>query len=165
MRLFIKSTEPSNGPFGRGATRYAPTNKLRAMAAAGMGEMQAEQLAVQRMMRLTEETAEPPRHVVVPEDITRGLGLNQDDASRIQKAVTETNVEFTTKTQTHRLTLAKSRLVEIMRGMPISGDMRMEIAKRADSWWRKSVDTALNRSRTIHFISFPLSSPKLMLRG
>jgi hypothetical protein len=166
--LVIKAgaaTEPSRGftndpGMGPGAMpRYAPTNKLRAQTRAGMGELQAEQLAVQRMQRMTTETADVPRHVVVIGDVTRGLGLNQVDEQRIQKAVEGTNVEFSPKTQTQRLFLARGSLATLLRSMTeVNGDARMEIAKRATAWWKKSADTDLNRSRTVHFISYPQST-------
>ena len=164
---FVETKEPSRGftndpGMGPGAsTRYAPTNKLRAKVRAGLGEFQAEQLAVQRMMRTTSETAEPPRHVVVIGDVTRGLGLEQTDEQRIQKAITDTNAEFTPKSQTQRLFHARGKLTELLRSMKhIGGDERMEIAKRATAWWKKETDTDLNRSRTVHFISFAQSKIK-----
>lgn len=125
------------------------TRQLRERARAGLGEMHAEQRAVARMMRMTTETAPVERHVVLPDDITRGLGLEQHDEQRIQKAVTEANVEFNPKTQTQRIFLATGQVNELMRAMGVNGDARMEIMRRARSWWKKSFDTDLKRYRSV----------------
>ncbi len=155
-RLIIKAsvsgaaTEPSRGfatGIGPGAmTRYAPTNKLRTMLADGRGEYQAQQLMVTRMMRTQPEDGRVPPHVVVVEDITRGLGLDQVDAERIQKAIASTNVTFTPKTQTQRLFLGQGALVTLLRSMKhVDSDARLEIARRARTWWKKNTTTDLNR--------------------
>lgn len=145
--------------------------KLRARAAAGLGEHQAEQLVVQRMRRTVSLDAEPPRHVVVIGDVTRGLGLDVEVERRIQNLVQGTNVEFTPKTQTQRISLAKSKLIETLRAnKALDGDVRLEITKRAMSWWRKSVDTELVRSRIVNPIVWPKDMakskrPKLLIKA
>lgn len=127
--------------------RYAPINVLRTQARAGMGEINAFQLEVQRMQRTTTETADLPRIVHKVEDITRGLGLEKADETTIQRAVAQTNTQFNPKTQTQRVFLARGMLGDLLRSMThVPGDARQEIAKRATAWWKKQGPTALDRS-------------------
>ena len=169
MRLRKGFGSEVEGNSGRPASMNAGgVTKLRYRAAAGLGEYQAAQIAVQRMMRTTDEHAEPPRHVVVIEDVTRGLGIDPVDAQRIRNVIENTNVTFLPKTQTMRLSLAKGRLVEMLRAMRerVDGDVRMEITKRAMSWWRKSADTDLSRSRTVGAIQWKKSErPRLLIKA
>ena len=152
LRYFIKSTELSRmTPKTPG---YVPSmvspSRLRERARAGFGEFQSEQLMVQRLFRTKPETAEADRHVVLIDDVTRGLGLQQADEQRIQKAILDTNPSFSPKTQTQRLFHAQGRLSELLRSMKeVTSDARLEIAKRARSWWKKQYDTDLNRNRTV----------------
>lgn len=153
-QYFVKSTELSRtSPQTAGyAPTFASPAKLRARAQAGLGEAQAEQLLVQRLFRTKPETAESDRHVVTIEDVTRGLGLEPADVTRVQGVVQATNPTFTPKTQTQRIFQAQGRLAEVMRSMKIDSGARMEIAKRARAWWKKHYQTELERSRTVHFI-------------
>lgn len=153
MRLMIKAhppseaapSEQSRGSRG-GMARYAPINDLRRIARSGMGGLNAFQLEMQRMQRTTSETAELPRIVHEIGDITRGLGLEKADETTIQRAVSQTNTEFTPKTQTQRLFLARGMLGDLLRSMTqVPGDARQEIAKRATAWWQKQGPTALDR--------------------
>ncbi len=151
MRLMLKAqanaatSEQSRGQRG-GMARYAPINVLRATAAAGMGEINAFQLEMERMQRTTTETAELPRIVHEVSDITRGLGLEKADETTIHRVVSGTNTEFTPKTQTQRLFLARGMLGDLLRSMTqVPGDARQEIAKRATAWWKKQAPTALDR--------------------
>ncbi|MCZ6871666.1 MAG: hypothetical protein O7G84_19385 [Gammaproteobacteria bacterium] len=156
MRLMIKAqpspaaaSEQSRGTRG-GMARYAPINVLRAQARAGMGEINAFQLEMQRMQRTTSETAELPRIVHEIGDITRGLGLAKADETTIQRVVSQTNTEFTPKSQTQRLFLARGMLGDLLRSMTqVPGDARQEIAKRATAWWQKQGPTSLDRSMRV----------------
>jgi len=131
-----------------GSTRYVPVNRLRADLREGLGVQHAQARELARISRLGEEGEDPPRHVVDVYDVTRGLGLTSDDSSRVEKAVSGTNVAFTPKTQTHLLTLAKGALVTLLRSMPhVDGDTRMEIAKRANAFWERNARTGLDRPR------------------
>jgi len=124
--------------------------RLRERARAGLGEFQSEQLMAQRLFRTKPETAEAERHVVLIDDVTRGLGLQQADEQRIQKAIVDTNPSFSPKTQTQRLFHAQGKLTELLRSMKsVPSDARLEIAKRARAWWKKQYDTDLNRNRTV----------------
>jgi hypothetical protein len=163
MRFVIKKSvagiavtkEPSRSDFGDRVGHfptYAPIPKLRARVEAGMGELMAEQRAVQKLFRTQDETAEQPRHVVVIEDVTRGLRLEPDEAVRVQRAVQDTNPEFTVKSQTPRLFHARSKLIELMRSMALDGDDRLEITKRAVSWWKKSYQTEYDRRRDVPWL-------------
>ncbi len=155
LRLMIKAgpsgaaaSEPTRNGSGLAGpiSRFAPINKLRLQLRAGMGEMHAMQREVQRMQRTTTELAELPRVVHVIEDVTRNLGLEKADEDTIQRAIQGTSAEFTPKTQTQRIFLARGMLAELLRSMKhVDGDARMEIAKRAAAWWKKASDTDLNR--------------------
>jgi hypothetical protein len=161
----FRKAEPSRSASGIGSgIGMAPTNKLRARAHAGLGELGAEQQILQRMQRMTDETAEPPRHVVTVTDITRGLGLPPEDAERVQRAVSDTNVEFTPKMQTQKLMGARSKIIELLRSMKIEGDARLEIGKRVASYWRKQYDTDLNREPVLRFVSWKAQPPQELLR-
>lgn len=155
MIYFIKSTELSRVSTGA-AAGYVPTfaspTKLRARARAGLGEAQSEQLFVQKLFRTGSETADPERHVITIEDVTRGLGLDQSDTARVQRAVQDANPSFNAKTQTQRIFHTQGKLAEMMRAMKIDSGARMEIAKRARAWWKKNYQTELERNRTVHFI-------------
>ncbi len=150
MRLMIKASaaaasEQSRGTRG-GMARYAPINALRAQALAGMGEINAVQLAVRRMERTTTETADLPRIVHEIGDVTRGLGLAKADETTIQRAVSGTSAEYNPKTQTQRLFLARGMLGDLLRSMKaVPGDARQEIARRATAWWQKQAPTELDR--------------------
>lgn len=155
MRFIIKSTELSRiTPKVSGRVpSMASAAKLRERARAGLGEFQSEQLTVQRLFRTKPETTEPDRHVIFIDDVTRGLGLQQVDEQKIQKAIQDTNAEFTPKGQTQRIFHAQGKLSELLRSMKsVPSDARLEIAKRARAWWKKSSDTDLNRNRSVHFI-------------
>lgn len=145
-------------------TRYAPINKLRQRTSSGMGEFHAEQRELARMGRLGDEADEPPRHVVVIEDITRGLGLESDIAGRIQKAVSETNAEFTVKSQTQRLFHARSHLISILKSMKLDSDIRGEVLKRSVQWWKKHQQTEYDRKPQLRKALF-IWRPPVPFRG
>lgn len=159
MRFTIRKSvaqEPSRvdaADTGRLPSMASPA-RLRAIAQAGYGEQFAMQHALARMERTTTDTAPVERHVVTIEDTTRGLGLPAEDAGKIHRLIQDTPVEFTPKTQVHRLFLAKSRLVDAMRALDVPSDARMEIARRAGAWWRKSFETELIRRRSPESIRF-----------
>jgi hypothetical protein len=139
---------------GRVPTLVSPA-KLRARTRAGLGEFQSEQLMVQRLFRTKPETAEADRHVITIDDVTRGLGLQQADEQKIQKAIEDTNPSFAPKTQTQRLFHAHGKLSELLRSMKsVPSDARLEIAKRARAWWQKNYDTELKRNRTVPGIAW-----------
>ena len=149
IRKSAADREPSRldvgdpGSFSAGT----PPTRMRSLAQHGRGEQFAVQQALARMERTTTDTEPVERHVVVIDDVTRGLGLPPEDALRVQKLIQDTPVTFTPKMQTQRVFLAKSRLVDAMRAMQVPADTRLEIARRAGAWWRKAFDTELIRRR------------------
>jgi hypothetical protein len=149
----LHAGDPGHFPAG------TPPTRLRALARGGLGEQFAVQHALARMARMTEDTAPVERHVVTVEDVTRGLGLTPEDAGRVQKLIQDTPVEFTPKTQTHRIFLAKGRLVDTLRALQVPADTRLEIARRAGAWWRKAFDTELIRRRTPDEIRWKAERP------
>lgn len=143
---------------------YAPTNKLRALLAAGHGEMLSAEREVNRLFRTEEEPREEPRRATTPEEVTQMLGLDQADEHRIQRLLLDTNVEMTPRTQTHRLTLGRERLVSCLRAMKhIPPEVRQELTKRALSFWRNTVATDYNREPMLRYvIRKALASGKLV---
>lgn len=154
MRFVIRKAvaeagEPSRAaPGDPGRMSFAiATNKLRERAALGMGELLAQQREVEKMMRTREEHSELPRRCESPDDVTRGLGLRDGDAERVHRVLAETNVEFTPKTGTQRVLLARGRLIEILRSMKhVDSDARVEIEKRAMAFWKHQSQTEIVRA-------------------
>lgn len=130
-------------------------HKLRAMAASGLGELNALQARAAQMQRTEPEdpTRRTPAHVVVIEDVTRGLGLDLADVWRIDGLVSGTSAEFTQKTQTQRLMHARGRLLEVMRtGMKhVPADIREELLRRATAYWRRNQQTDYGKEPTVRF--------------
>jgi len=131
---------------------YAPTNKIRAQLRAGRGEINAVQNAANRLFRTGSELAPLPRKVERLEDVTFGLGLDNADAQRIQRLVSDQNAETTLKTQTQRLFLARGALLETLRTLRhIPSETRGEVVKRATAYWRRTVQTDYGRGPQIRY--------------
>lgn len=140
----------------------APTNKLRALAASGKGELLAEQREAAKLFRTRSELSEPPRHVVTETDVVRGLGLSQADQQKVIRLVTDTNAEWNQKTQTQRIFLARSRLVEVLRSMKyIPSDTRLELVKRAIQYWKRTWQTDYGKPPTIRYVARKSMDPSL----
>jgi hypothetical protein len=115
--------------------------KLRRWTGAGLGEVQSMAAMAQRLFRTEQEgklRSDP--HVITVDDVTKGLGLEDTDAARIQQLLTETRVDVFTdpKLRSVRAPLAMTRLGEFLsKTERFTADQRMEVRRRAGAWWRK----------------------------
>lgn len=119
----------------------ADSNKLRAWTDRGMGSIGAIQAQAQRLFRTEEEGSTRPRpHIVDVDDVTRGLGLDDTDRTKITTILTQTGTEFgmSEKTRSQRYPFALKALSEFLnKTSRFTSDQRMEIRRRANEWWRK----------------------------
>lgn len=142
-----------------GHTPTFASKKLRRLAASGMGEMHAHQLAVQKLMRTEKpnRTGTQPRHVVMVDDVTRGLGIEYGRAQQIQRLVSQTSAQFTQKTQTQRLMHARGHLLSTLRDSmkDIPADTRDEVLRRATAYWKRTQQTDYGKEPTVR-LTIPL---------
>jgi hypothetical protein len=142
----------------------ASTAKLRAIAAAGLGEAQAVQREVARMERLTSETAELPRRATTPEEVVAGLPLEQFDAERIKQLLREIQAGYDQKRQTQALGLARGHLASVMREMrSVPDDVRQEVEKRALAFWRVTRQTDYGKEPTVRYVAHKSLGPAPVL--
>jgi len=128
-------------------------HKMRARAAAGMGEAQAFVIAVNKLFRTQDEFGRPPPHVITVEDVTRGIVIDPVDQQKIQRLVGGTSAHFDQKSQTQRIFHARGRLHETLRHSykHIDSDTRMELVRRAVAYWRRNGQTAYGKDPTIRW--------------
>lgn len=117
-----------------GSSSYASTRTLRHIATQGLGEPGAVARELARIQRESPERPEP--RVFGLEDVTRGLGLSQDQIQRLD-AVIGTRVAFVPRSGEQRLPRVRAWLTDVMRSMDLDGATRMEIGRRAMVYWRK----------------------------
>lgn len=142
----------------------ADRNKLRAWTDSGMGGIGAIQAKAQRMFRLEDGNARQAPHIVTINDVTRGLPLDDTDAQKIQGIITATRADYgmDDKTRYPRFAFALEALGAFLNATPrISQDVRMEVRKRANAWWRRFGKTTYEgRPMIRHVISkSQLASP------
>lgn len=114
--------------------------KLRRWTGGGVGVAGGIQHQVQRLFRTQEEGAYADPHVVDLSDVTKGLGLEQTDRDTIERFLTETHADFamSPKTRVPRYASAlKGLSMYLMETKRISPEVRMQIRRRANIWWRK----------------------------
>lgn len=146
--------EPSRATVPDAGRRTFPlaTAKLRERAAAGMGELLAQQLVVERMMRTRPEDSELPRRVETPEAVTAGLGLRPPDEDRVRLLVTGASAEFDERSGTPRVFFARGQLLDALRAMPHVGtDARQELVRRACAYWSSREQTEVERAPTVRW--------------
>lgn len=114
---------------------YATPRTLRAIASHGLGEPGAVARELARMER-TESGLRPEPRVLGLEDVTRGLGLSQDQEKRIQDVI-GTRVAFRPTEGEQRLPRVREWLGSLLRSMDLDGATRIEIGRRAMVYWRK----------------------------
>lgn len=135
----------------------ADRNKLRAWTDSGMGVIGEIQAQAQRLFRTEDEGTRPRPHVVDVDDVTRGLGLDDTDRTKIKTILTSTNASFamSEKTRSVRYPFALKALSEFLnKTSRFSSDQRMEIRRRANEWWRKFGKTTYEAKPMIrHLIS------------
>ena len=148
-------TEPSRGPDGATFPHFSG-HKLRYTAKLGLGEAGASQTImaqVERLFETEEEGTRPAPHVVLVDDVTRGLGLDESDAQAIQRYVSGTRADMDTRTGFQRLAGARSGLISAMKPMDqrIPSETRQEVVRRAIAWWKKNSNTENTKSPTMQF--------------
>jgi hypothetical protein len=120
-----------------------PINKLRTMAASGMGETLTLPADLERYARTQPEDPRisPTPHVISVEDVTRGLGLDQADEQRVRGLVTEYGSGGTPQRLGPQRTSfqTRSRLLGAMRtGMRhVPQDTRDQVMRRAQALWTR----------------------------
>lgn len=128
-------------------------HKLRARAAAGLGEDLSEARMMSRRMRELARTqpegARPDPHVITPEDVTSGLGVPLAVEQKIQAIVRDSisPSEGQKGIAAKRFASARSRLVDFMRrSHEVDSDARAEVMRRATHYWRKNFRVDYGRS-------------------
>lgn len=94
---------------------------------------------VTRMMRTEQEGKRPDPRVTSVEDVTRGLGLIDMDAAKIQNVLRSTRADYGLHPQLRvpRLPAARKALSEVLRSLDgVDSWIRQEIQRRALKWWR-----------------------------
>ena len=166
----VAKSEPSR--FHTNTPGKIPTysgHRLRQLAAAGRGELQAHTIAVARLMRVGKEdlTKPLPRKVATLADITQGLGLDSETEQRIQRLVSDTLPTFNQKTQTQRIFHARGRLLSTLRDsmQHVDSGARDEILKRAVAYWKHHHQTDYGKAPTVRFEGGAMrkSGPKLVV--
>ncbi|HET6494945.1 MAG TPA: hypothetical protein VFH61_06230, partial [Thermoleophilia bacterium] len=107
-----------------------------------------------RMMRTSPEDLTGPieAHIITLQDVTRGLGLDQSDAGRIERLIADSSPEFTQKSQTQRIMHARQRLLAVTRTMKhVPADTRDELTRRATAYWKRNFQTDYGKSPTVRF--------------
>ena len=133
------------------------TQKMRRMAANGLGEAGALVREATRMMRTQNERGAydgnlPVKRVVLTlQDVTHGLGLDFSDEQRIQLAVSDTLPTFTQKTQTQRIMHARGRFMSVLRDSMkhVDSDTRMELVRRAVAYWKRNYQLDYGKAPTV----------------
>jgi hypothetical protein len=149
-------TESSRtGPHGA-VFPHMSGHKMRYMAKLGLGEVNAPQRAmaqIERLFETKEETDRPDPHVVLVDDVTRGLGLAQTDEQKIQQYVQTVRADMDERTGYQRLANARSGLISAMKPMDqrIPTDTRQEVVRRAVTWWKKTGNTENTKVPTLQF--------------
>ncbi len=140
----------------------APTNKVRLVAANGDGVVNA----VNRFFRRDgSETAPLPRKAETLEDVTRGIGLERGVAEHVQGIIGQANPSFDQKSQTQRIFLVQSMLIEVLRTFPdISSDQRGELVKRARAYWQFHYQTDYGKRPTVR-AHYAKSEPQLVVKA
>lgn len=113
--------------------------KLRYITTSGLGEAGAMAHLVTRMMRTEQEGKRPDPRVTSIEDITRGLGLIDTDATKIQTVIRSTRADYGSHPQLRvpRLPAARKALSDVLRSLDgVDSWIRQEIQRRALKWWR-----------------------------
>ena len=132
-----------------------------------MGELRAQQNAVNRMMRTKKEnrTGPTPRHVITVDDVTRGLGLDYVLNQRIHKIVKDASPSFSQKTQTQRLMHATGSFVTFLKTLTeLSSDVRQELVKRAKAYWKRTYQTDYGKNPTVKLVyKSKVPSPRVHL--
>jgi predicted ABC-type ATPase len=117
-----------------------------------MGEVLAVQQAANRLFRTRSELAPSPRRVHTATDVVHGLGLANADQQQIMRLVSSTNAEWTHKTQTQRIFLARGKITEALRAMKhIPSETRVELVKRATAYWRATQQTDYGKPPTVRY--------------
>lgn len=114
--------------------------KLRRWTGAGLGEAGSIQHQVNRLFRTEQEGKRPQPHVMSLGDITKGLGLEDTDREMIERVIAETRADYgmNEKTRYPRFAFALSHLSEVLQKTKrISPEARMEVRRRASTYWRK----------------------------
>jgi hypothetical protein len=157
----LEKAEPSRSDVVHPAATSMPhfsSHRLREMAAAGLGEANAMQHRLSQWMRTSEESYDDPRlrptpHVIDVHGVTAGLGLEYADEQRVQLLVASSVPDFSAKTQTQRIMLARGRVVSTLRDSMkfVDADTRDEIVRRAMSYWKRTHQTAYDKEPTIRY--------------
>lgn len=157
--------------YSAGTSQPGVAKKLIVRAQRGEGIAQAEVAKVNRAFRLKREAGEQPWHplprdVKTVEAVTRGLGLDQVDEERVQKVVGDTRADGGPKSQTQRIFLATNALATQLRAMPeVSSDARMEIARRARSFWMNTQQTDYGKEPTVRAPLRPQAREDLTMKS
>lgn len=143
------------------------SGKVRRWAAEGAGVQGGIQHQVNLLFRTREEDGTNDPHVVTVEDVTKGLGLDETDRTKIHNILTQTRVDFamSPKTRVPRLPSGMKLLGDfLMKTKRIPSDARMQIRRRANVWWRKYGKTTYEGKPMIRHIvtKSQLESPKLL---
>ena len=125
----------------------------------GNGELFSEVMDATRKVREMGRTQSPvapvPRHVVVADDVVRGLGLDAVSEQKILKALDNALLkEPGRSTQSYRFAKARSMLSGIMRSLEVDSDRRAEVMKRAVSYWKRTYRTDTGRTPQVRARTF-----------
>lgn len=105
-------------------------HRLRYVVRAGGGQVNP-MAAAARLFRTDPPDARPKPHVVVLDDVTKGLGIRNSDEVRVLRLVQEAETA-------RDLLTARATVLPALRAIKsIPADTRAEVVRRAAEWWKR----------------------------
>ena len=129
--------------------------KLRKWTRGGAGVAGGVQQQVNRMFRTESEGKPLTPRINDLDDVTRGLGLDSEDQQKIKTILQSTNASYGLKPHLRvpRIQHARAQLGQFLQATRrIESDVRMEIRKRAQEYWRKFGKTTYEEPPKVRYV-------------
>lgn len=140
--------------------------QLRRFVAEGHGKLNAAaheaQRRVRRMFQEEPEGKRPDPHIMSVEDVTKNLGLDQVTRERVHKVLRQVTSSYgapreesLSMVRAPRINHARVYFMDVIRAMDhVDADTRLELERRAITYWRKFGKTDYERKPTMrHLVS------------